>query len=94
MDDTRTQTHFCIISDRFTITDRLTVELAYEFYGHNIWGVTATIMDGSSCFLELYRAREEKPESLEKMMADHRQRVASIFRIAAMKTSVSTKYAD
>lgn len=94
MDDMRTQTHFCTISDRFLITDRLSVELVYEFHGFNTWGVAANIVDGSVCYLELYRAREEKPESLEKMLADHRQRVASIFHTAAVKTSVSTKYAD
>lgn len=88
MEETQTQVHFCTISDRFVVNNRLTVEITFEYHGAQTWHVTASMVGNDHNFFELYTERHVDPLSIESMMALQRKRVAALLGIAVSRVGV------
>lgn len=88
MEETKTQTHYCTIVDRFTVNHRITVEITYEYHGAKTWHITSSIVGNDHNFFELYTERNIDPITIEGMMAVQRKRTASLFAIAVSRVEV------
>ena len=71
-----TQSHQAYFTDVF-ILDGVTIEFVYTKLDGNRWAVRASIAAGST-YAEFYKAVDEKPESLEELIATHRLAVSHI----------------
>ena len=69
-------THQAYFTDVF-ILDGVTIEFVYTKLDGNRWAVRASIAAGST-YAEFYKAVDEKPESLEELIATHRLAVSHI----------------
>ena len=71
-----TQSHQAYFTDVF-ILDGVTIEFVYTKLDGNRWAVRASIASGHT-IAEFYKAVDEKPESLEELIATHRFAVSHI----------------
>ena len=71
-----TQSHQAYFTDVF-ILDGVTIEFIYTKLDGNRWAVRASIASGHT-IAEFYKAVDEKPESLEELIATHRFAVSHI----------------
>ena len=69
-------THQAYFTDVF-ILDGVTIEFIYTKLDGNRWAVRASIASGHT-IAEFYKAVDEKPESLEELIATHRFAVSHI----------------
>mgnify|MGYP001359610734 CR=1 FL=1 len=69
-------THQAYFTDVF-ILDGVTIEFVYTKQSGNTWQVRASIACGHAG-AEFYKAVDEKPESLEELIATHRFAVSHI----------------
>ena len=69
-------THQAYFTDVY-ILDGVTIEFTYTKLDGNRWAVRASINAGST-YAEVYKAVDEKPESLEELFTTHRFAVADI----------------
>jgi hypothetical protein len=70
-------THHAYFTDLFMVGDGVTIEFVYTKQSGNTWQVRASIAAGST-YAEFYAAVDEKPESLEELIATHRFAVSHI----------------
>lgn len=71
------QSHHAYFTDIFMVGDGVTIEFIYTKLDGNRWAVRASIAAGQT-FAEFYAAVDEKPESLEELIATHRFAVSHI----------------
>lgn len=70
--------HYAYFTDVFTL-DGVTISFVYTKCKGESWTVCASINAGST-FAEFYNALDDKPESLEELIASHRIAVSNIVR--------------
>ena len=70
-------THHAYFTDLFMVGDGVLIEFVYTKQSGNTWQVRASIACGHAG-AEFYKAVDEKPESLEELIAAHRFAVSHI----------------
>jgi hypothetical protein len=85
--------HHAYFTDLFIVGDGVTIEFIYTKLDGNRWAVRASVAHGAT-FAEFYVATDEKPKSLEELIATHRIAVANIVQSWANAIMPKGKHND